>query len=94
MYPLVKHSPQRPTSSVLESEAGRLGLRSLGTEVPQRGPGAELLVGVWGKAPEAERLSRFWRVISTLNPTLKVIYRLEIWNIVGKDVMVLSDFCQ
>ena len=34
--------------------------------------------GLGAKPSEAERLSWLWRVISTLNPTLKVIYRLEI----------------
>ena len=69
----------------MKSEAGRLRPGDLGTEVPMRGPGAEPHGGGLGaKPPEAERLSRLWRVISTLNPTLKVIYRLEIGPIVEK----------
>ena len=77
-YPLVKHSPQR--QPVLKSEAGRLRPGDLGTEVPRRGPGAEPHGGgLRAKPPEAERLSRLWRVISTLNPTLKVIIPSGNW---------------
>ena len=53
--------------------------------MPQWGQGAEPHGGGLGaKPPEAERLSRLWRVIYTLNQRLKVINRLEIWPIVGE----------
>ena len=67
--------PQR--QPVLKSEEGAWETWNGNAEAGSRGRASGGSLGAI-KPPEAERLSRLWRVISALNPTLKVICRLEI----------------